>query len=77
MRTPTARRLDAHLARVINQIRQLRQKDLSNENHRRAALDESLEILRTLTMYRGMLKNVTEMDFAPSTASFKRALDKA
>ncbi len=75
MNTPVERRLDAHLARIINQIREIRQLDMTDEDGREKALEESLEALRSLTMYRGMLKNVSEQHFAASNDAFHRAFD--
>ena len=75
MNSPVERRLDAHLARIINQIREIRQLDMADEAAREKALEESLEALRSLTMYRGMLKNVSEQHFAASMDAFHRALD--
>lgn len=75
MNTPVERRLDAHLARIINQIREIRQLDMADEEAREKALEESLEALRSLTMYRGMLKNVSEQHFAASNDAFHRAFD--
>ena len=42
MPSPAERRLDAHLARIINQIRELRQLDMADEEAREKALEESL-----------------------------------
>lgn len=75
MESAAERRLDAHLARIINQIRQIRQLDLTDETAREQALEESLEALRALTMYRGMLKNVSEQHFASANEAFNRAVD--
>ena len=75
MNSPVERRLDAHLARIINQIREIRQLDMTDEDARDKALEESLEALRSLTMYRGMLKNVSEQHFAASNEAFFRSLD--
>ena len=75
MNSPVERRLDAHLARIINQIREIRQLDMTDEDEREKALEESLEALRSLTMYRGMLKNVSEQHFAASNDAFHRAFD--
>ena len=75
MNSPVERRLDAHLARIINQIREIRQLDVADEEMREKALEESLEALRSLTMYRGMLKNVSEQNFAASNDAFYRAFD--
>ncbi|MFQ5569632.1 MAG: hypothetical protein ACE5G0_08145 [Rhodothermales bacterium] len=72
MQSPIERRLDAYLARIINKIRHLRQLDLAQEGACEEALDESLEVLRSLTMYRGMLKNVGEHHFAVSKGPSKR-----
>jgi hypothetical protein len=77
MDSPLERRLDAHLARIINQIRQIRQLDMTDEAAREKALAESLEALRSLTMYRGLLKNVSEQHFAASHDAFHRTLDAA
>lgn len=75
MQSAIERRLDAHLARIINQIHHIRRINLTDEVGREAALEESLEALRSLTMYRGMLKNVSEQHFAASNAAFHRTLD--
>lgn len=75
MDSPLERRLDAHLARIINQIRQIRQLNMTDETAREQALAESLEALRSLTMYRGLLKNVSEQHFAASNDAFHRTLD--
>ena len=75
MNSPIERRLDAHLARIINQIREIRQLDMTDIEAREKALEESLEALRSLTMYRGMLKNVSEQHFAAATEAFQRAVD--
>ena len=77
MDSPVERRLDAHLARIINQIREIRQLDVADEQAREKALEESLEALRSLTMYRGMLKNVSEQHFAASNDAFYRAFDNS
>ena len=73
MDSPVERRLDAHLARIINQIRQIRQLDVADDDAREKALEESLEALRSLTRYRGMLKNFSEQHFAASNDAFLRA----
>ena len=75
MDSPVDRRLDAYLARIINQIREIRQLDMTDEDARDKALEESLEALRSLTMYRGMLKNVSEQHFAASNEAFFRTFD--
>ena len=75
MDSPVERRLDAHLARIINQIRQIRQLDVGDDAAREKALEESLEALRSLTRYRGMLKNFSEQHFAASNDAFLRALE--
>ena len=76
MHSTTERRLDAHLARIINKIRHLRLVNVSDDAGREQALDESLEVLRALTRYRGMLKNVGEQHFAASNDAFYRAFDE-
>jgi hypothetical protein len=74
MPSPIEKRLDAQLARITNQIRHIRELDLLDEASRQQALDESLEALRALTLYRGMLKNVSEQHFTASIEAFHRAL---
>ena len=69
------KRLDAQLARIINQIRHIRELDLADEAERERALEESLEALRTLTMYRGTLKNVSEQHFASSNSALSDLID--
>ena len=69
MPSPIEKRLDAQLARIINQIRHIRELDLTDEAERERALEESLEALRAMTMYRGTLKNVSEQHFASSNSS--------
>ena len=75
MNSPVERRLDAHLARIINQIRHIRQLDMTDIESREQALEESLEALRSLTMYRGMLKNVSEHHFAAEKNGSHRPAD--
>ena len=74
MNSPVERRLDAHLARIINQIRYIRQCDLSRPEACEEALAESLEVFRAMTMYRGMLKNVGERHFAASNSALSRVI---
>ena len=74
MHSAVKRRLDAHLARTVNQVRRMRQFDLSRKAECEEALKESLEVLRALTMYRGMLKNVSEQHFAASHAALARVI---
>ncbi len=74
MQTPIERRLDAQLARIVNQIRHLRQLDLMEEAACTEALEESLEVLRALTIYRGVLKNVGEHHIATSRTAFNQAI---
>ncbi len=64
MDSPIERRLDAHLTRIIDQIRQIRQLNMTDTTDREKALQESLEALRALTVYRGVLKNVGEHHFS-------------
>lgn len=75
MRSAIEKRLDAHLARIIDQIRRIRALDLADEAEREKALAESLEALRILTMYRGTLKNVSEQYFASSNATLSDRID--
>ena len=77
MPSPIEKRLDAQLARIIKQIRDLRELDLADEAERERALAESLEALRTMTMYRGTLKNVSEQHFASSNAALSDLIDKS
>ncbi len=71
------KQLDAQLARIINQIRHIRELNLADEAERERALAESLEALRTMTMYRGTLKNVSEQHFASSNAALSELIDKS
>ncbi len=75
MHSAVERRLDAQLARIINQIREIRELDLADEAERERALEESLEALRALTMYRGTLKNVSEQHFASSNSALSDLID--
>ncbi len=71
------KRLDAQLARIINQIRHIRELDLADEAERERALEESLEALRAMTRYRGTLKNVSEQHFASSNAALSDLIDQS
>ena len=71
------KRLEPQLARIINQIRHIRELDLADEAERERALEESLEALRAMTMYRGTLKNVSEQHFASSNAALSDLIDKS
>ena len=71
------KRLDAQLARIINQIRHIRELDLTDEAERERALEESLEALRAMTRYRGTLKNVSEQHFASSNAALSDLIDQS
>ena len=71
------KRLDAQLARIINQIRHIRELDMTNEAERERALEESLEALRAMTMYRGTLKNVSEQHFASSNSALSDLIDQS
>lgn len=75
MPSPIEKRLDAQLARIINQIHHIRELDLADEAEREKALAESLEALRAMTMYRGTLKNVSEQHFASSNAALSDLID--
>ena len=75
MHSAIEKRLDAQLARIIAQIHHIRQLDLTDEAEREQALEESLEALRTLTMYRGTLKNVSEQNFASSNSALSDRID--
>ena len=75
MSSPIEKRLDAQLARIINQIHHIRELDLADEAEREKALAESLEALRAMTMYRGTLKNVSEQHFASSNAALSDLID--
>ncbi len=69
------KRLDAQLARIINQIRHIRELDLADEAECERELEESLEALRAMTRYRGTLKNVSEQHFASSNAALSDLID--
>ena len=69
MPSAVERRLDAHLARTLNQVRRMRQFDLSRKAECEEALKESMEVLQALTMYRGMLKNISEQQAPPTPPS--------
>ena len=75
MPSPIEKRLDAQLARIINQIRHIRELDLADEAERDKALEESLEALRAMTKYRGTLKSVSEQHFASSNAALSDLID--
>ena len=77
MASAIEKRLDAQLARIINQIRRIRELDLDNEVERERALEESLEALRAMTMYRGTLKNVSEQHFASSNSALSDLIDQS
>ena len=60
MNTPAEHLLDGLLERILNRAQHLQKLDLSDEAERKHASTASLELLRTLTQYRGLLKNVGE-----------------
>jgi|GEM_PF-6136480 len=64
MTDPILHRLDAMLGAILDGVHALGRHDLSAEAERGEACRESLEAFRALTRYRGLLKNVAEINAA-------------
>ena len=61
MYVPPCLQLDVDLDRVMHRIRHLRQLDLSVESNLQQALDESLQLLGAIALYRHSLREINEV----------------